>query len=176
MTGFATYPSLRGKVALVTGGAAGIGGEIVRQLIEQGAEVAFLDLDAGDSSPGDARFIRCDVRDIAALQVAVQQVAEELGTIDILLNNAARDDRIRFDEVDVAWWDEQIGVNVRTTSSRPKPSRRSCAVPAVARSSTWDRSARTSTCATSRDTSPPRRASRASREPSPASWGATVSG
>ncbi|WP_363356552.1 SDR family NAD(P)-dependent oxidoreductase [Microbacterium sp. LMI12-1-1.1] len=88
-------------------------GEIVHQLIEQGAEVAFLDLDAGDSSPGDARFIRCDVRDIAALQGVVQQVAEELGTIDILVNNAARDDRIRFDEVDVARWDEQIDVNVR---------------------------------------------------------------
>jgi len=111
--GFATYPSLRGKVALVTGGASGIGGEVVRQLASQGATVACLDLaETADEHPS-VRFLRCDMRDIAQVQAAVQSVGEEFGRIDILVNNAARDDRIPFDQLDVERWDEQINVNVR---------------------------------------------------------------
>ena len=44
---FATYPSLRGRVAFVSGGASGLGAEFVRQLLAQGARVAFVDIDAG---------------------------------------------------------------------------------------------------------------------------------
>lgn len=113
MSEFATYPSLRGKVALVTGGASGIGGEIVRQLTMQGAAVTYLDLAEGEFEYPTARFLRCDMRDIDQVKAAVQTVGAESGRIDILVNNAARDDRIPFDQVDVDRWDEQINVNVR---------------------------------------------------------------
>lgn len=75
--------SLEGRVAIVTGGAGQLGGEIVRALEERGASVAVFDLAAGDP--------RVDVTDRAAVEQAVKRVAEELGEPHILVNAAALD-------------------------------------------------------------------------------------
>jgi NAD(P)-dependent dehydrogenase (short-subunit alcohol dehydrogenase family) len=100
---YASYPSLAGRVVLVTGGGSGIGASIVRHFCAQGARVAFVDIEAGPSealaeaigASGDPRplFLEADLRDIAALRAAVARVEAALGAVRVLVNNAARDDR-----------------------------------------------------------------------------------
>jgi NAD(P)-dependent dehydrogenase (short-subunit alcohol dehydrogenase family) len=121
-TGFARYPSLEGRTAFVSGGSSGLGAEFVAQLAGQGARVGFVDLDVerGEalaaslaSGGADVRFLRCDVRDVPALQQAIARVADELGPIRVLVNNAANDRRDSVMELDEATWDDRIAVNVR---------------------------------------------------------------
>jgi len=119
---FATYPSLRGRTVFVSGGASGIGAEFVNQLAGQGAKVAFIDIDTDrgralerelQDAGVEALFAECDVRDVAALQAAIAQSAEQLGPIRVLVNNAANDQRDKVSEMDPALWDDRIAVNVR---------------------------------------------------------------
>lgn len=114
----AIYPSLSGKRVLVTGGASGIGASLVAQFAAQGAKVAFLDLDgeAGQRLAdvvGGTRFLPCDLRDIDRLQVCLATLTEEMGGIDILLNNAASDDRHSVMDVTPEYWDERMATNLR---------------------------------------------------------------
>src|SRR3712207_5116630 len=104
---FATYPSLRGRTAFVSGGASGLGAEFVSQLAGQGARVAFIDIDLDRGKAlehtlrddgADVMFSECDVRDVPALQAAIARSAEELGPIRVLVNNAANDHRDRVME------------------------------------------------------------------------------
>jgi NAD(P)-dependent dehydrogenase (short-subunit alcohol dehydrogenase family) len=119
MTPTARYPSLEGRVCLVTGGGSGIGASIVTRFVEQGAKVAFLDIDEKASRTlveqlsGKPLFMPCDLRDIEALRRAVEQVTKKLGPIRILVNNAARDDRHKWDEVTPEYWDQCLQVNLR---------------------------------------------------------------
>lgn len=76
-----------GLVALVTGGASGIGAAVVTELISQGARVAALDLDPS-GAPEGALGIRADVSDDDGVRAAVQQVIDELGHLDVVVNNA----------------------------------------------------------------------------------------
>ena len=122
-TRYASYPSLEGRVAFVTGGATGLGAEFVGQLAAQGARVAFVDLDEGAGIALAARiadrgdppplFTRCDVRDVPALQGAIVGAAAALGTITVLVNNAANDTRSDWRDLDVALWDDRAAVNIR---------------------------------------------------------------
>jgi NAD(P)-dependent dehydrogenase (short-subunit alcohol dehydrogenase family) len=118
----ATYPSLKDRVVLVTGGGSGIGEEIVRQFARQGSRVAFLDVDTAASSSlvGDLAaeghgvlFRECDVTDTPALRSAVGRVRDELGPITILINNAANDQRHPMDEVTPEYWDDRMAVNLK---------------------------------------------------------------
>jgi NAD(P)-dependent dehydrogenase (short-subunit alcohol dehydrogenase family) len=119
---FASYPSLRGRTAFVSGGASGLGAEFVEQLVGQGTSVGFVDVDVERGqelerrlAEGGAtvRFVPCDVRDVAALQDAVAEVGGTLGPIRVLVNNAANDHRDRVADMDVALWDDRLAVNVR---------------------------------------------------------------
>jgi NAD(P)-dependent dehydrogenase (short-subunit alcohol dehydrogenase family) len=116
-TAFATYPSLRGRVVLVTGGASGIGAEVVRHFSAQGSRVAFLDFDAANgrkvAAETGALFVACDLRDIDALRDAVARVGRELGAVQVLVNNAARDDRHGLETVEPDYWDERMQTNLR---------------------------------------------------------------
>jgi len=120
--GYATYPSLQGRTAFVSGGASGLGAEFVTQLAGQAARVAFVDIDEDRGTAlerqlrdqgAEALFMPCDVRDIAALQAAIVRSAEQLGPVRVLVNNAANDQRDKVAEMDVALWDDRIAVNVR---------------------------------------------------------------
>ncbi|WP_299639817.1 SDR family oxidoreductase [uncultured Ruegeria sp.] len=116
---FANYTSLAGKTVFVTGGAGGIGAETVRAFADQGAKVGILDLnaDAGlallSGLDGEHAFVQCDLRDIEAMREALGQLVEELGTADVLVNNAAQDDRHDWREVTPDYWDERMATNIR---------------------------------------------------------------
>jgi NAD(P)-dependent dehydrogenase (short-subunit alcohol dehydrogenase family) len=118
----AIYPSLAGRTVLVTGGASGIGEAIVRRFAEQKAKVGFLDLAEGPARALEAELRAAgaevhaeivDLRDIAALRRAVEGVRAALGPITVLVNNAARDDRHKAEDVTPEYFDERIAVNLK---------------------------------------------------------------
>jgi NAD(P)-dependent dehydrogenase (short-subunit alcohol dehydrogenase family) len=119
---FATYPTLRDKTVLITGGASGIGAAIVEHFAAQGARTAFIDIDAEAgaaltarlaSSPHRPHFVAADLRGIEALQAAIQQVRGAIGPLKVLVNNAARDDRHGIDSVNPVLWDDLMAANLR---------------------------------------------------------------
>ncbi|HTJ57852.1 MAG TPA: SDR family oxidoreductase [Devosiaceae bacterium] len=119
---FATYPSLADRVVLVTGGASGIGADIVRAFAGQGAKVAFLDILDGEGkalveelrrAPHRPLYLRCDLTEIGALKAAVGQVRDRLGPVAVLVNNAANDDRKPIDDITVEYWDNSQAINLR---------------------------------------------------------------
>ncbi len=110
----AIYPSLQGKRVVVTGGGSGIGEGLVRAFAAQRAEVHFLDIlddaEALAAELGDkVHYHRCDLTDPAALATTL----ETIGTLDVLVNNAANDDRHRLEDVTPEYWDERMNVNLR---------------------------------------------------------------
>jgi NAD(P)-dependent dehydrogenase (short-subunit alcohol dehydrogenase family) len=117
MPEFATYPSLRDRTVLITGGAGGIGALTVEAFAAQGARVAFLDRDEEASKAvavkTGAQFALCDLRDIPAMQAAIDGLAAKLGNFSVLVNNAARDDRHDWQEVTPQYWDERMQTNLR---------------------------------------------------------------
>lgn len=114
---FATYPSLNGASVIITGGASGIGAGMVRAFAEQGAKVGFVDLDetagAAIAAETGAAFAACDLRDIDALRTAFAKLVEVNGPAEVLVNNAARDDRHNWDEVTPEYWDDRQATNLR---------------------------------------------------------------
>ncbi|MEM9855155.1 MAG: SDR family oxidoreductase [Pseudomonadota bacterium] len=117
MTVKATYPSLVGATVLITGGASGIGAEMVRKFSEQDARVGFVDFDvAGSAAIADetgAIFETADLRDVQALKTAFANLIANLGAPKVLVNNAARDDRHGWENVDEAYYDERIATNLK---------------------------------------------------------------
>jgi NAD(P)-dependent dehydrogenase (short-subunit alcohol dehydrogenase family) len=114
---FARYPSLQDRTVLVTGGASGIGAEMVSQFAAQGARTAFVYFDDTNgrqvAERTGALFLHCDLRDVAALRAAVAEAAKQLGPITVLANNAARDDRHGWETVEPDYWDERMHTNLR---------------------------------------------------------------
>jgi NAD(P)-dependent dehydrogenase (short-subunit alcohol dehydrogenase family) len=120
---FARYPSLNGRVVLITGGASGIGEAIVEAFARQNAKVAFFDVqqdaaaalirrirEAGSPAP---TFFECDLTDTAATKATVSRAIGELGDVDVLVNNAGNDTRHAIEEVTSELWDQLIAVNVK---------------------------------------------------------------
>ena len=122
LTRHVRYDSLKDRVAIVTGGGSGIGRAIVTGLAAQGARVGFLDIDEAGAratiaeAAGAAHepiFRRCDLTDLDALAGAITDIRATLGPVDILVNNAARDDRHATADITPAFFDERIAVNLR---------------------------------------------------------------
>ena len=116
---FAVYPSLSEKTVFVTGGASGIGAEIVSAFVKQGAKVGFIDLDSDASQKlvktlGDnVHFEICDLCNISAMKVAMEKLKTLIGAADILVNNAANDDRHDWKDVTEDYWNERLSTNLR---------------------------------------------------------------
>ena len=122
-TGFATYPSLAGRAVMVTGGASGIGASIVEHFARQGARVAFFDiedraaLELMDSLKEEAEYLpiyfHCDLTDVRELKARTAEALAALGTVDVLVNNAANDQRHKTEEVTPEFWDHCMEQNLR---------------------------------------------------------------
>ena len=117
MSEFATYPSLKGRTVFVSGGGSGIGASIVEHFAAQGSKVAFVDINEPASKEVAAKtgalFLKCDIKDVRAYQRALDQVAARLGTVSVLVNNAAHDERHKLEDVTPEFWDDRIAVNLR---------------------------------------------------------------
>jgi len=118
----AIYPSLVGRKVIVSGGATGIGEGIVEAFVRQGSAVAFVDVldDAGDAlfkRFADAAiapvFVNCDIRDCADYGAKIEKLIGRLGGCDVLINNAANDDRHSIEEITSEYWDERMAVNLK---------------------------------------------------------------
>lgn len=119
---FARYPSLDGMPVVISGGASGIGETIVREFAAQGAKVGFVDIarERGEALEAEliaagqaARFTRCDITDTAAYQAAIRGFETAHGPALALVNNAANDQRIAWNEVTEEAWDKAVNVNLR---------------------------------------------------------------
>ena len=107
----------------VSGGGSGIGAAIVERFCSQNSKVAFVDInpEAGNQvvsamvAQGYKKplFIQCDLKDIDALKAAIAQTKQTLGPIQVLVNNAANDERHSVDEVTPEYWDDRIAVNLK---------------------------------------------------------------
>lgn len=119
----ARYPSLGGRGVLITGGGSGIGMYLVAAFCEQGAKVAFLEIDAenarhvadfcADAYGNRPEFEVVDLRDVTATQEGVAALRDRVGPISAVINNAGNDDRLPADEVTPEYWDERMAVNLR---------------------------------------------------------------
>jgi NAD(P)-dependent dehydrogenase (short-subunit alcohol dehydrogenase family) len=119
----AIYPSLNGKRVLITGGGSGIGAGIVEGFVRQGANVTFFDIADEDSQAlvtglggpgrGELRYERVDLTDVGGTQATIARLVEEGGAFDVLVNNAANDDRHSIGQVTEDYWDNRIGVNLK---------------------------------------------------------------
>lgn len=118
----AIYPSLAGKRVVVTGGSSGIGAAMVEGFARQGARVFFLDIAEAEGRALSARlggaaerpvFHPCDLTDIAATQKVLGDIEAAVGAVDVLVNNAANDDRHELAKVSADYWDQRIAVNLR---------------------------------------------------------------
>jgi len=108
---------LEGKVAIVTGGAIGLGRHYTAALAAEGARVAVVDVAAEAAHlPEGCRHWHTDVSDESAVETTIAEIADWGGAIDILVNNAALYatlDNTKITDIDVAIWDKVMAVNLR---------------------------------------------------------------
>jgi len=119
---FATYPSLQDRAVLITGGGSGIGASMVEHFARQGAKVAFLDIweeasknlvvDLSNSVKHPPLFQLCDLRDIHSLRESIRQAENQLGAVEVLVNNAASDERHAWQDVTPEYWKQLMEVNL----------------------------------------------------------------
>ena len=122
MNEVATYPSLNDKTVVITGGGSGIGASLTRHFAQQGCNVGFLDiadelsraLENELSHDGfTVKFVSCDITDTQALQNAIGDIRSSFGSVGVLINNAAHDQRHTFEEITPDYWDERFAINIK---------------------------------------------------------------
>jgi NAD(P)-dependent dehydrogenase (short-subunit alcohol dehydrogenase family) len=119
---FASYPSLVDRAVLITGGASGIGASLVEHFARQGARVGFVDIDNASASTlvesltGATHtpvFLHADITDLDALARGIDALRAAVGPFSVLVNNAANDARHALDDVDEAFFERNVAVNLR---------------------------------------------------------------
>ena len=118
----ATYPSLRDRGVLITGGSTGIGASLVEHFARAGSRVGFCDIDVTNGERLAASladvvhapvFVPADLADAAAIPAMAAAVRQRCGPVSILLNNAANDMRHSIAETTPESWDDGIAVNLK---------------------------------------------------------------
>jgi NAD(P)-dependent dehydrogenase (short-subunit alcohol dehydrogenase family) len=110
---------LAGRVAIVTGGAAGLGAFVVRRLVGEGCSVVVADVDEGASAASEVgagvAFVRADVRVGADVERAVAVAVERFGGLDVLVNNAGGVSRgAQFPHASALEWGATLDLNLRS--------------------------------------------------------------
>lgn len=123
MSDFPIYPDLKDASVLITGGGSGIGAALTEGFVAQGSKVAFIDIAAeasnelcgalADKYGNKPLFIQADLRNIDEIKSAVATASKAHGTITVLVNNAAWDDRHKIEDVDAEYWDNNTAINIR---------------------------------------------------------------
>jgi NAD(P)-dependent dehydrogenase (short-subunit alcohol dehydrogenase family) len=116
-----TFPDLSGRSVFITGGGSGIGAELTRGFLQQGARVAFVQRsdasafgDEMERETGNRPYaIRCDITDMDTLTAALHDAAARHGPIGVLVNNAANDKRHTTEEVTEEFWDWMQAINLK---------------------------------------------------------------
>ncbi len=115
------YKNLRDKVIIITGGSQGIGRSMVEEFVKQNCKVFFLDIDNNGAKKlleelsdykNVPEFYECDIKDIKKLTSTIQSIGKKNQCIDVLINNAANDERHKIEEVDEKFWKDRIDVNL----------------------------------------------------------------
>jgi NAD(P)-dependent dehydrogenase (short-subunit alcohol dehydrogenase family) len=117
-----SFPDLNGASVFITGGGSGIGAALTEAFLRQGARVAFCQrsdatafCEAMQAATGNRPlFLPCDITDVPALQGVIARAAELHGPITVLVNNAANDQRVKTAEVDEAFWETSMAVNLKS--------------------------------------------------------------
>lgn len=118
----AIYPSLAGKRVVITGGGSGIGAAMVESFVRQNARVSFLDIAESDARALESKlhdaahapvFYRCDLTALGDIEATFAAIEATAGPVDVLINNAAHDDRHEVGGVTPQYWDAQMAVNLR---------------------------------------------------------------
>src|SRR5271166_6019 len=122
MESFTKFAGLDGAVALVTGGATGIGSAIVEKFLRQGSHVVFLDNNADAGGELIARlapdakiipeFVYSDLKDLHSLKGTIKSIQQRAGPVKVLVNNAANDERHEMEEVTPEYWRERLATNL----------------------------------------------------------------
>jgi len=117
------YFDLENKRVFITGGGSGIGASIVEHFCEQNSEVYFIDIneEASNKLVSECKkkklaipnFIKCDLLNIKDLQGVISKIISEKGPIEILINNAANDERHNIEKVTEEYWNERMNINLR---------------------------------------------------------------
>ena len=117
------YFDLRGKRALVSGGASGIGASIVEHLCEQGVEVYFFDINKNEAKKTINKikkkkfktpsFVECNIKNIKKYKSSILNIIKKQGPIDILVNNASNDQRHSLEKITEKYWDDRMAINLK---------------------------------------------------------------
>ena len=117
------YFDLENKRVFITGGGSGIGASLVEHFCEQHAEVYFIDINEEASNKlisecknkklAIPNFIKCDLLNIKELQNVISKIITEKGPIEILVNNAANDERHNIEDVTEEFWNDRMNINLR---------------------------------------------------------------
>lgn len=121
MSAYPVFPDLAGASVFITGGGSGIGAALTEGFLQQGCKVGFVQRsDASDfcdemeRKTGNRPFFQsCDISDQEALRRALDAAAERNGAIRVLVNNAANDERQETLEIDEAFWDASMAINLK---------------------------------------------------------------
>ena len=117
------YSDLKSKRIFITGGGSGIGASIVEHFCEQGSEVYFVDINLIETKKllkkikknkfRAPTFLECNLLDIKKLEKIIKKIISTKGVINVLINNAANDDRHTTDQVDEKYWQNRMDINLK---------------------------------------------------------------
>lgn len=118
----AKFYDLKSKCVLITGGGSGIGAALTKGFLEQGAKVAFLEINDASEFYLELKklyndnivYYRCDVTNSKSVKAAIAKIKEQHGPVEVLINNAADDIRHNLYDVSENFWDQLVNINLKS--------------------------------------------------------------